>query len=63
MQGSRDRFGVLGPAMPRPVAAKTVTDRAALLAGIAARRRHAVICARRAVEGPIPAAASRALAS
>ena len=50
-------------AMPRPVAAKSVTDRAALLAGIAARRRHALICARRAVEGPIPAAASRALAS
>ena len=50
-------------AMPRPVAAKTVTDRAALLAGIAARRRHAVICARRAVEGRIPAAASQALAS
>ena len=50
-------------AMPRPVAAKTVTDRTALLAGIAARRRRALIGARRAVDGPIPAAASRALAS
>lgn len=50
-------------AMPRPVAAKTVTDRAALLAGIAARRRRALICARRVVDGPMPAAAPRALAS
>lgn len=50
-------------AMPRPVAAKTVTDRAALLAGIAARRRRALICARRAVDGPVPAAPSQALAS
>ena len=62
MQGNHDRLGVLEPAMPRPVVAKTVTDRAALLAGIAARRRRALICARRAVEGPVRAAAAPALA-
>lgn len=47
----------------RPAAARSVADRAALLREIAARRRHALIRARRALDAPLPVAEWRALAS
>jgi len=53
----------LGRAAQRPAMARSVADRAALLGEIAARRRHALIRARRALDAPLPVAELRALAS
>jgi hypothetical protein len=50
-------------ASPRPRPSKAVTDRASLLADIAARRRRAQIMARHALEAAAPAMADTALAS
>ena len=50
-------------ANPHPGPSKAVSDRAALLADIAVRRRRAQIAARHALESPPPARAAEALAS
>lgn len=50
-------------ANPHPRPSRTVSDRAALLAEIAVRRRRAQIAARHALEAPAPAPAAVALAS
>jgi hypothetical protein len=47
----------------RPQPSKSIGDRAALLADIAARRRRAQMAARHAVEAPPPVRAAEALAS
>jgi hypothetical protein len=50
-------------ANPRPQPSKAVSDRAALLADLAARRRHAQIMARHALDAPVPEPAADRLAS
>jgi hypothetical protein len=50
-------------AQPRLLPSKQVTDRAALLACLALRRRRAQIAARHALDAPEPVLASAALAS
>jgi hypothetical protein len=50
-------------ANPCPRRSKDVADRAALLADIAARRRHAQIVARHALDAPVPVPVADRLAS
>ena len=52
-----------GIANPRPQPSKAAGDRAALMADIAARRRHAQLVARHALDAPVPTAAAYRLAS
>jgi hypothetical protein len=61
------RFAATGPrvplANPRPVASRTVADRAGLLAEVRERRRQAQIMARQALEAPETPLVEDALAS
>ena len=50
-------------ANPRPQPSNAAGDRAALMADIAARRRHAQLVARHALDAPVPTAAAYRLAS
>jgi hypothetical protein len=52
-----------GLLVQRPAAARGAADRTALLRELAARRRRALIRARRALDAPLPLAELRALAS
>jgi hypothetical protein len=58
-----DRGATASMANPRPLPSKAMADRAALLADIAARRRHAQIVARHALDAPEPARVAEPLAS
>jgi hypothetical protein len=65
LRASRLRAFAAGAAIanPRPRPSKSVADRAALLADIAARRRRAQICARHMLESPALVRAAAAVAS
>lgn len=58
-----DAADAAGAAVAGPAAARSVADRGALLREIAARRRRALIRARRALDAPLPVADLRARAS